>query len=185
MAPVLGLSGLGLAVLGTVLACIPATFLFGVVVLIASFVVSVIGLFTRNAAKWPSIVAMILSVTGGVIGTIVTLIIVAASIAGPSLTPPAEPAPSAPETSSPPADTASERPSPEEISIGVEQLALAGGMTAESYPPDFFLCMGQYFYDSELSDEALQSTAAGQDIVDAERDVAIEVSTEAALSCDP
>ncbi|WP_433586782.1 hypothetical protein [Microbacterium hydrocarbonoxydans] len=60
----LGFVGLGLAVLGTVLACIPAVFGIGVVVLVAAFVVSFIGLFRKGAAKWPSIVGLRLVVAG-------------------------------------------------------------------------------------------------------------------------
>lgn len=69
--PILGYVGLGSAVVGTILACIPLTFILGVIVLVASFVVSLIGLFIKNTVKWPSIVGIILSVIGGAIGTVI------------------------------------------------------------------------------------------------------------------
>ena len=189
VAPVLGFVGLGLAVLGTVLACIPVTFVVGVVVLISAFVVSLVGVFKKNTAKWPSIVGMVLSVIGGVIGTIVTLVIVAAALVGPTIpvTSPDTPSSTATEQPSPSASPAptGERPSPEEIAAGVEALAIEGGTTGYEDQPGFFPCMGQYFYDSELSDESLRAVAAGEDILGAERDLAIDVTTQGALACDP
>ncbi|WP_082539217.1 DUF2510 domain-containing protein [Microbacterium sp. Root553] len=164
VAPVLGFVGLGLAVLGTVLACIPVTFVVGVVVLIAAFVVSLVGVFKKNT-------------------------IVAAALVGPTIpvTSPDTPSSTATEQPSPSASPAptGERPSPEEIAAGVEALAIEGGTTGYEDQPGFFPCMGQYFYDSELSDESLRAVAAGEDILGAERDLAIDVTTQGALACDP
>ncbi|KQZ23416.1 hypothetical protein ASD43_02850 [Microbacterium sp. Root553] len=160
----LGFVGLGLAVLGTVLACIPVTFVVGVVVLIAAFVVSLVGVFKKNT-------------------------IVAAALVGPTIpvTSPDTPSSTATEQPSPSASPAptGERPSPEEIAAGVEALAIEGGTTGYEDQPGFFPCMGQYFYDSELSDESLRAVAAGEDILGAERDLAIDVTTQGALACDP
>ncbi|MBW8762709.1 MAG: hypothetical protein JF592_09020 [Microbacterium sp.] len=83
VSPVLGFVGLGLAVLGTVLACVPAVFGVGVVVLLAGFVVSLVGLFRKGAVKWPSVVGMIVAVVGGAIGTVVLVVSLLANLAGP------------------------------------------------------------------------------------------------------
>lgn len=66
----LGYVGLGLAALGTVLAFFPATFAVALAVLFAAFVVSLIGIFKKNAPKWPSIVGMILPPVSAVAGSI-------------------------------------------------------------------------------------------------------------------
>ncbi|WP_235281411.1 hypothetical protein [Microbacterium hydrocarbonoxydans] len=129
-APVLGFIGLGLAVLGTVLACIPAVFGVGVAVLLIGFVVSLVGLFRRGTAKWPSIVGMVLAVVGGAIGTIVLVVSLLANL--PSPTDPAIPT-DAPSTSTQqPTDTptaSAGRPSPEEIADGFAAGVRAGGVT--------------------------------------------------------
>lgn len=189
-APVLGFVGLGLAVLGTVLACIPLTFVFGVILLFAAFVVSLIGLFRRDAAKWPSIVGMILSVVGGVIGTVVTLVIVAATLAGSGgPTTPAVPAPAAPTTqpapSSPPTDEAGQRPSPQDIAQQVQQTFQAEGLTNYDDMPDFYPCLGEQLYASEMSDETLRLVISGQDPLPEERDLASAAISDAIFTCDP
>ncbi|MFK4762909.1 DUF2510 domain-containing protein [Microbacterium sp. ZW T5_45] len=190
VAPVLGFAGLGLAVVGTVLACIPATFIVGVVVLIAAFVVSLIGLFKKNAAKWPSIVGMVLSIVGGAIGTVVSLVIVAATLAGPTDSPgpidtpsstSSESSTAAPST---PQEPSSERPTPEELAIELEILSKEGGIVGYEDDPAFYPCVGQFMYDSELSDESLRLIMEGDDPLDAERDKAQELIGQAVSSCE-
>ncbi|WP_314098127.1 DUF2510 domain-containing protein [Microbacterium foliorum] len=193
VAPVLGFVGLGLAVLGTVLACIPVTFVVGVVVLIAAFVVSLVGVFKKNTAKWPSIVGMVLSVIGGVIGTIVTLVIVAAALVGPTgpMTPTvAPPTPSIsaqpssePSPSSPP--VGEERPSAEEIAVEVQKTFQGEGMTNYDDMPDFYPCMGEQLYASDMSDETLSAVISGGEPLEAERASAEKAITDAVLFCDP
>lgn len=187
--PVLGFVGLGAAALGTILACIPAVFALGAVVLLAGFVLSLIGLFKKGAAKWPSIVGMILAVVGGVIGTVVLLVSTLLNIAPPNV--PAVPTdtPSATvteqPTEQPTTGTSDVRPSPEEIADGFAAGVRAGGITEYDDMPDFYPCVGQYFYDSDLSDETLQIIAAGEVVTGAESDAVIEVSYQATLECDP
>ena len=191
-APVLGFVGLGLAVLGTVLACVPVVFGIGVVVLLAAFVVSLIGLFKKNAAKWPSIVGMVISVVGGVIGVIVLVVSLVANVPGPIDTAPgtdappssAEPSESS-EPSDPPSDSSEGRPTPAEIAEGFAALAQADGVTTYDDMPEFYPCMGQYFYDSDLSDESLQLIADAQDVTGPERDAAIQATVDGGLICDP
>ncbi|MER7446516.1 DUF2510 domain-containing protein [Microbacterium sp. NPDC097977] len=189
VAPVLGFVGLGLAVLGTVLACIPVTFVVGVVVLIAAFVVSLVGVFTKNTAKWPSIVGMVLSVIGGVIGTIVTLVIVAAALVGP--VPPGVPTSEPPATStaqptpSASAQPSDERPSPEQIAVEVQRTFQGDGMTNYDGMPDFYPCMGEQLYASDMSDETLSAVITGGEPLEAERVTAEKAITDAILFCDP
>nr|WP_314845693.1 hypothetical protein [uncultured Microbacterium sp.] len=174
------------------------TFVIGLVVLFAAFVVSLVGVFKKNAAKWPSIVGMILSILGGVIGTVVTLVIVAVSLAGPidPATPTGVPSPTATEQSSEspvspqPSDSqageAGEgRPSPEEIATLYGQMFRDGGNTNYDDMPEFWPCMGQQLYDSDISDESLWLIIRGQEPLPAESTSAGEEIVEAGLFCDP
>jgi len=189
VSPVFGFVGLGLAVLGTILACIPAVFGVGVVVLLAGFVVSLVGLFRKGAAKWPSIVGMVLSVVGGIVGSIVFVVVLAASLAGP--VDPVIPTDTPSSTSSEqPSDSPSigpteARPAPGDIGEGLAVLVRAGGISTYDDMPDFYPCAGQYLYDSDLSNESLQLIAEGQDVTGPEREAVGKVITAATLSCDP
>ncbi|MEN0022180.1 MAG: DUF2510 domain-containing protein [Microbacterium sp.] len=184
--PILGFVGLGLAVLGTILACIPVVFGIGVVLLLAGFVVSLIGLFTKGAAKWPSIVGMILSVVGGVIGVVVLVVTLLANAPAPIDTAPATsvPSPSA-EPSEPSTDASDSRPSPEEIAEEFAATIRAGGVTTYDDMPEFYPCVGQFLYDSDLSDEALRLIIVGDDPPESERAAAEKAITDAVLTCDP
>lgn len=115
--PILGYIGLGLAVVGAVLAFFPITFAFALVVLFAAFVVGLIGLFKRGAAKWPSITAMVLSPLATVLGFIVVLGIIATGLwgsTGGEATGPGESSQSGTEPTAPAEDEAG----PNEFSIG-------------------------------------------------------------------
>lgn len=185
--PILGFVGLGLAVLGTVVACIPPVFGLGVVLLLAGFVVSLIGLFTKNAAKWPSIAGMILSVVGGVIGVIVLVVSLLSLAPGPVDTAPATSAPPATSTepSDPPTDAGEGRPTPTEIAEGAKALAQAEGLTTYDDMPEFYPCFGQFLYDSDLSDETLELIIVGTDPAESDREAATQVVMDATLDCDP
>lgn len=186
LTPTLGFIGLGLAVFGTILACIPTvvTFVIGLVVLLGALVVSLIAVFKKNTKKWPSIVGIVLSVVGGVIGVTVFSVVLFVSLvssAGQNL-PTSVPSPSVSEQ---PSDAPESRPSPEALGEGAKTLLHEGGMTMYDDTPGFYLCMGQFFYESELSDEDLQLVADGLDITGPDRELAIQVATEAAVACAP
>lgn len=70
---VLGLVGLGLAVLGTILVFIPVVGFVGFILLAAAFVVSIISLFLKGR-KWPGIAGLVLSVVGTIIGVVMSFI---------------------------------------------------------------------------------------------------------------
>lgn len=184
--PILGFIGLGLAVLGTVLACIPTvgTLIVGAALLLGAFVVSLIAVFKKNTKKWPAVVGIILSIVGGVVGAIVFSVVLLLNFAStvnqnlPTDFPTST-------TSEQPSDDpgAAGRPSPEAIGDGYKMLLHDGGVTSFDDMPEYFPCIGQYFYDSDLSDKSLQSIASGIDVTDSERDQVIQVGLEGTTEC--
>lgn len=190
-APTLGFIGLGLAVLGTILACIPSFVTFGIgsFVLLAAFVVSLIAVFKRGTVKWPSIVGIALSVVGGIVGIVVLLFTIAATAIANIPDPPTDLPTSATSTqpSDPPATGDSEgRPSPEAIGEGYKVLINAGGYHQYDDNPEFFTCIGEHFYDSDVSDEVLRDLAQGVDnTTGAVKDHAVQVGLDATYECDP
>lgn len=201
---VLGFVGLGLAVLGTVLACIPTgvTFPIGLVLLLAAFVVSLVAVFQKGTKKWPSVTGIILSVVGGIVGSIVFVLVLWFGITTtvdqldpapltseqPTEEPPQpseEPTDEAPEEPSANDDADDERPSPEAIGEGLQAILTNAGIVDYDDVPGFFVCAGEYHYGSELSDESLRALAAGEDVTGPERDLAIQVAYDATGECDP
>lgn len=184
--PVLGFVGLGLAVLGTIVACIPVAYLIGLPFLLGAFVLSLCGLFAKGSAKWPSIVGLIVSIIGGVVGTIVVVITVLLNAPGSVGS---APAPSAPTSSAAPSDAPGDasgnRPSPAEIGEAAKEINQSNGLTTYDDMPDVYPCVGQFVYDSELSEDSLGLLVAGADPLPSERDLAVEVITNATLTCDP
>lgn len=146
---ILGFIGLGLAVLGTVLACIPPVVLLGAVVLLAALVVSLIGIFAKNTAKWASIAGIALSVVGAVVCVVVLTM-------GAEDRDAARPADS-------PAESKEGRPSAEEIAGVFEEQLRAGGITTYDDVPEFYPCVGQELYESDLPDADLRRLLAIDD----------------------
>jgi hypothetical protein len=70
---VIGLVGLGLAVLGTILVCIPVTTIFGWILLFGGFVVSIVSLFLKGK-KWPGFTGLGVSVLGSIVGLIMAFV---------------------------------------------------------------------------------------------------------------
>lgn len=77
---VLGLVGLGLAVLGTILVCFLLTAVFGWILLFAGLVVSIVSLFLKGK-KWPGITGIGVSVLGGIVGGIMAIVFFTLGIA--------------------------------------------------------------------------------------------------------
>ncbi|MEV7633635.1 DUF2510 domain-containing protein [Microbacterium sp. NPDC089318] len=166
--PVLGYIGLGLAVVGGIIACVPnfVTFGIGSFLLFAAFVVSIIALFIKNTVKWPGIVGLVLSVVMGIVATVVLSVTLFATYSDRAwdsgYDPYASEEPWPDESTAPDAtgpDATGERPSAEELATGLETIVDETG--AGSYPDDLLLCLGDVFYGSDMSDEALQTVAEG------------------------
>lgn len=208
--PTIGIIGLVLSVLGTMLACVPtgATYVVGMIVLVLGLVLSVIGAFIKDTTKWPSVLGIVIAVLGGIFATIVfaTSFLVGAQNAPtppptpvattsepPSQSPTSEEPPPDPATQEPtsepapettaPEQTSAARPSPEEIGEGFRQLLLEDGAYNFDHVPGFYTCVGQGLYDSDLSDETLQKIADGIDITGPERDRVLEFGDELLLEC--
>ncbi|KAA0959401.1 DUF2510 domain-containing protein [Microbacterium sp. ANT_H45B] len=77
---IVGVVGLAIAGLGTILSCIPATFVFGWILLAAGFIVSLISIFLKGK-KWPGIAGLILSVVGTILAVVVAIVLVTSSVA--------------------------------------------------------------------------------------------------------
>ena len=160
--PVLGYIGLGLAVVGGIIACIPnfVTFGIGSFLLFGAFVVSIIALFIKNTAKWPGIVGLILSIIMGIVATVVLSVTLFASYADrwdSGFDPYSSSEPWPDESTGP--EATGERPSAEELATGLETIVDETG--TGGYPDDLLLCLGDVFYASDMSDEALQTVAEG------------------------
>ncbi|WP_313357033.1 DUF2510 domain-containing protein [Microbacterium sp.] len=197
--PVLGYVGLGLAVVGGIIACIPnfVTFGIGSFLLFAAFVVSIIALFIKNTAKWPGIVGLILSIVMGIVATIVLSITLFATIADSSWESSADPYASeepyasespyadesaAPEESAAP-DATGERPTADEVALGLEQIMVQ--QQDMEYPEGMLLCLGEELVASDMSDASLQQIADG-DLALTDPDDAMEFGstlTDAASTC--
>lgn len=162
--PVLGFIGLGLAVVGTILACIPVTFIFGLIVLFAALVVSIIALFQKNTAKWPSITGLILSIVGGIIGAVIfTATVLFAIGSAVSELPSSSISPEESDAPSDGADGSGEgRPSSEEVADGIDEIIETTGMTGE-LTDEQITCYADYFIASDIPDETLWVIASGDD----------------------
>ncbi|MFD5226890.1 DUF2510 domain-containing protein [Microbacterium sp. NPDC058342] len=173
--PVLGFIGLGLAVLGTILACIPvhpAVIVIGMVILFAGFVISIISLFKAGTAKWPGIVGAALAFVGGIVAIFTLLASIALLITQQTI----DSLPSGFPT------TADIRPEPQAIADGFIVVMHDNGIS-DYDDPDVALCIGEYFYDSDLSDVNLLTIASGTDIFGADAAQAQQVTQEAIAEC--
>ena len=193
--PTLGFVGLGLAVLGTALACTPLliTFILGALVLIAAFIVSLVAVFRKNTAKWPSIVGICLSIICGIVGAIVFTAVVIFALTTAIIDAASSPFPtsavSAVPSDEPSADAGEQRPSPEAIGKGYVA-GLRDAVDLEGFTtPEAQACIGQALYDSDLSDALLRHIAAGEviteDVAGDEAATLESVLFEAGMGCVP
>ncbi len=184
--PTLGFVGHGLAVLGTILACIPAILIVGVIVLFAAFVVSLIAILKKNTTKWPAIVGLILSAIAGTLAAILFVIALAVNIAERVNQDSPTDAPSTSEQMSDSSnDDAENRPSPDVIAKEVAAQAKKEGLTTYDDMPEFYPCMGRELYNSDVSDESLWLVIKGDDPIESERTLAFDAIQNATLTCDP
>lgn len=168
--PVLGFVGFGLAVVGTILACIPTipTFIFGAVLLFAAFVVSLIAIFQKNTKKWPSITGLVLSIVGGIVGTIVFIFALVFAVGEavsnlPTSAPTSDTVEPDETDSDEPTDASGEgRPSAAEVAAGFEEIIDTMGMTDE-LTDEQISCYADYFVASDIPDETLWVIASGDE----------------------
>lgn len=156
---VLGLIGLGLSVLGTILAFIPVVNIVGFFVLAAGFIVSLISIFLKGK-KWPGITGLILAVVGTIIGVVLSLIYLVAFAQDVSEqydrpTSTSTSAPADPGESAAPGDGT--RPTSAEVAVGIATLIEATG--AEGYTDEQINCMADEFVASPIDDDTLRRIA--------------------------
>ncbi|MFK4762906.1 DUF2510 domain-containing protein [Microbacterium sp. ZW T5_45] len=185
-ASAVGIFGLGLAGFGTVIGSLESSYIAGIVALIVGFVMSLVGLFMRNTSKWPALAGLLLSILGAAFATVVVFGIgflnLGEPIGGSDIS---IPAPAIQATEQPSIAPAGSQPSPEEIAVGTAALARADGITCYDDMPEFYPCVGQQLFESEISDESLRLVADGQDVTGAEREAVGVAVIEAAAVCDP
>ncbi|WP_309066978.1 DUF2510 domain-containing protein [Microbacterium sp.] len=189
--PILGYIGLGLAVVGTILACIPPIISgVGFFLLFAAFVVSIVALFMKFTVKWPAIAGLVLSIVGGILGVVLSVVFFV-NLANDAIgeLPTDFPSSSAIESDEPADETEGStdpagRPSPEEITAGFLIVMHDSGVT-DYDDPAVSACIGQEMYDSDLSNETLTTIAAGEDVYEPADEVKhlTEVTTDAILAC--
>lgn len=162
---VLGLVGLGLGVLGTILVFIPVIGFIGFIVLAAGFIVSLISLFLKGK-KWPGITGLILAVVGTIIGIVMSFVYLFAFAQGvsneidnlPTSSPSIE-ATEPSETGEPDAGTTGTgRPTAEEVAVGIAAIVASTG--AEGYTDEHIACFADEFVASDLDDETLRVIAS-------------------------
>lgn len=159
--PVLGVVGLILAALGTALAVIPTAldahgfvmvsgFVIGGLLLLAAFVVSLVGTFRRNTRRWPSASGIGLSVVGGVAATVMF----ATAMLAPAPDVPLPVTAGTPTPDAEPAEPSVERPTAEEIAaVFQEKVQPAENQWYHEY---IYECMGEDLYGSDLSNDEVQ-----------------------------
>ncbi|MFS0895575.1 DUF2510 domain-containing protein [Microbacterium sp. 179-I 3D3 NHS] len=173
---VLGIVGLGLAVLGTILVFIPVIGFLGFFLLAAAFIVSLISLFLKGK-KWPGITGLALSIVGTILGVVMGFVYLAMFAAGvneelgdlptsaPSIS--AEPL----ETGEPDAGASTDRPTVEELEVGIAAIIQSTG--TEGYTPESITCFAEEFYASDIDDETLRVIASGDDATFSDAEAAL------------
>ncbi|WP_309102515.1 DUF2510 domain-containing protein [Microbacterium sp.] len=169
---VIGLVGLGLAALGTILGCIPPVMVVGWVLLGLGFIVSIVSLFLKGK-KWPGIVGLSVAVVGTIISIIVAAVFFTLSFADafqdeldnfPTSIPSDSASPEPDETdASDDTATGTGRPTVEEVAAGLTEVITALGEN-ESYSPEQITCIAEGFVSSDIPDDTLRVIANGEEM---------------------
>ncbi|WP_405375163.1 MULTISPECIES: hypothetical protein [unclassified Microbacterium] len=77
---ILGVVGLAIAAVGTILGCIPGIQFLGWLLLPVGFILGLIGVFQKNKTKWESITAMVVAVVGSMISAIIAVVLFFATV---------------------------------------------------------------------------------------------------------
>ncbi|MEU4017214.1 DUF2510 domain-containing protein [Microbacterium sp. NPDC028030] len=160
---VLGLVGLGLAALGTILVFIPVIGVVGFFLLAAGFIVSLISLFLKGK-KWPGITGLALSVVGTIIGVIVSFVFLFAVAQGVSNEIDDLPSSSPSVEATEPSDTGDAdgtdqgvRPTSAEVAVGLA--AILAAEDTDIYTEEQITCLADLLVASELDNDALRAIA--------------------------
>ncbi len=187
---VLGIIGLGLAVLGTILVFIPVIGVFGFVLLGVGFVLSIVSLFLKGK-KWPGIAGLSLAVVGTIIGIVMSFVYLFAFAEGVQsemddfpTSIPSESAPQPEETEGTTDETSTGRPTVEEVSAGLTEILTLSGQ-GESYAPEQVTCISEAFVASDIADDTLRVIANGDEMfTDADALTAFtEEFTDSGVTC--
>ena len=160
---VLGLVGLGLSAVGTILAFIPLIGFIGFILLGAGFIVSLISLFLKGK-KWPGIAGLILSVVGGIISAVMFFVFFFAIAQNasdelnnlPSSSPSIE-ATEPGETDGTDSADDGTRPTSAEVAVGLTAILASEG--TEGYTEPQITCLSDLLVESELDNSALRAIA--------------------------
>lgn len=161
---VLGLVGLGLSALGTILVFIPVVGFIGFILLAAGFVVSIVSLFLKGK-KWPGIAGLILAVVGTIIGIVMSFVYLFAIAQGvsseienlPSSSPSIEAtAPGETDEGTESTDDGV-RPTSAEVAVGLTAILTADG--TEGYTEAQILCLSDMMVESDLDNSTLRAIA--------------------------
>lgn len=152
--------GLGLAVLGLILSCIPATLVAGWILLAAGLIVSIVAFFFKGA-KWTAITGTAVAVVGSIIAVIVFFVYAAFALAG-SAAEYIEDSSSDYATTAPDDDPSSAgRPSVDEVAAGLADILQ---FEDQGYTDEQVTCIAQELVeDPDMSDETLRAIADGSD----------------------
>lgn len=157
---ILGLIGLGLSVLGTILVFVPVVGLFGFILLAAGFIVSLISIFLKGK-KWPGITGLILAVVGTILGVVMSFVYlfafaqgVSEDIDSPSYS--ASPSPEESEGTDEGTSTGA-RPTSAEVATGLTLILAETG--AGGYTEEQISCLADAFVASDLDDATLRTIA--------------------------
>lgn len=181
---ILGVVGLGLSALGTILVFIPLIGFFGFFLLAAGFIVSLISLFLKGK-KWPGITGLILAVVGTIIGVVMSFVYLFAFAQGvsseigdlPSSSPSIEAtAPGQSDEGTIEEVPGTGRPTAEELAVGIAAIIESTG--AEGYTPEHITCFAEEFAASDIDDETLRIIAAGNSASFNDPDVALAFADE-------
>ncbi|WEK60274.1 MAG: DUF2510 domain-containing protein [Candidatus Microbacterium colombiense] len=159
---ILGIVGLGLSALGTILVFIPLVGVFGFVLLAAGFVVSLISLFLKGK-KWPGITGLVLAVVGTIIGIVISVFYFFAAVQGVSTEidrPSSSASPSTgTEESDAPDDGAAGGPRPTTAEVAEGVTAIFGATGADGYTEAQISCLSDLLVTSDLDDDTLRTIA--------------------------
>jgi hypothetical protein len=157
---VLGLVGLGLSALGTILVFIPLIGFVGFILLAAGFVVSLISLFLKGK-KWPGITGLILAVVGTIIGIVMSFVFLFAIAQGVSSEidnlPTSSPSIEATAPSETEGTDVGVRPTSAEVAVGLTTILTETG--TEGYTEPQITCLSDVLVASDLDNATLRAIA--------------------------